>query len=248
LNRIPSHRVTESADYPSSRGLGSSHAPQLSISSDYLSPQRHNEERYSLTPSLDSSPSSYTYKNHRAAYIDGSSATSDFYISPSMLSIYRGDSTGSYSNGLNAQGQPVRSQAPYPYPVQRMPEPEPAAISDLYAYEDAGPSNGPASVVRRPSDMLRDIANYRHSDDDYGDLDGLDEEGEWRMSEREPRGDLGWGWEYDDEEENFVNFSLLSHLAVQLKDKVPRGTHVKGSIPYPRAFTGKDIVVSVYCC
>lgn len=41
-----------------------------------------------------------------------------------------------------------------------------------------------------------------------------------------------------------MDISLLSNLAVQLKDKVPRGTHVKGSIPYPRAFTGKDVVVS----
>lgn len=43
----------------------------------------------------------------------------------------------------------------------------------------------------------------------------------------------------------YVNFSLLSHIAVQLKDKVPRETHVKGSIPYPGGFTGKDIVVSI---
>lgn len=52
-------------------------------------------------------------------------------------------------------------------------------------------------------------------------------------------------WEDEDEEDEtrFVNFSLLSHIAMQLRDKVPRGTHVKGSIPYPRAFTGKDIVV-----
>lgn len=53
-----------------------------------------------------------------------------------------------------------------------------------------------------------------------------------------------WEDEEDDDESRFVNFSLLSHMAVQLRDKVPRGTHVKGSIPYPRAFTGKDIVVS----
>jgi hypothetical protein len=47
---------------------------------------------------------------------------------------------------------------------------------------------------------------------------------------------------YDDER-RFINPSFLSHLAIQLRDEVPRGTHVKGSIPYPRAFTGKDIVV-----
>jgi hypothetical protein len=57
---------------------------------------------------------------------------------------------------------------------------------------------------------------------------------------------------YDDDDEfyseeesldSFVNFSLLSNIAVWLRDQVPRGTHVKGSIPYSRAFTGKDIVV-----
>ena len=47
----------------------------------------------------------------------------------------------------------------------------------------------------------------------------------------------------DPDPDRFVNFSLLSHLAVRLRDKVPRGIHVKSSIPYPRAFTGKDIVV-----
>jgi RHO1 GDP-GTP exchange protein 1/2 len=57
--------------------------------------------------------------------------------------------------------------------------------------------------------------------------------------------DGGEYWEDEEEDENrFINYSMLSHMAVQLRDKVPRGTHVKGSIPYPRAFTGKDIVVS----
>ncbi len=54
---------------------------------------------------------------------------------------------------------------------------------------------------------------------------------------------------YDDEDpseegdDRFFNPALLSHIAVRLRDKVPRGTHVKGSIPYERAFTGRDIVV-----
>lgn len=51
--------------------------------------------------------------------------------------------------------------------------------------------------------------------------------------------------EFDEveEEDRFVNLALLSHLAVRLRDKVPRGTHVKGGIPYSRAFTGRDVVV-----
>ena len=53
-------------------------------------------------------------------------------------------------------------------------------------------------------------------------------------------------WEDEDEEDpnRFVNFALLSHMAMQLRDKVPRNEHVKGGIPYPYAMTGKDIVVS----
>jgi hypothetical protein len=63
----------------------------------------------------------------------------------------------------------------------------------------------------------------------------------------EPSQDDGfWEDEDEDDETRFVNFSLLSHIAMQLRDKVPRGTHVKGSIPYPRAFTGKDIVVRFF--
>ena len=47
----------------------------------------------------------------------------------------------------------------------------------------------------------------------------------------------------DEDARRFINLSLLSNQAVQLYDNVPRGTHVKGSVPYPRAFTGKDVVV-----
>lgn len=58
--------------------------------------------------------------------------------------------------------------------------------------------------------------------------------------------EVHWHGEYEnDEETEFVKSELLSHLAVVLRDKVPRGVHVKGSIAYPRAFTGKDIVVCI---
>jgi len=43
--------------------------------------------------------------------------------------------------------------------------------------------------------------------------------------------------------DDFFNSSLLSHIAVKLRDKVPRETHVKGGIPYHNAFTGRDVVV-----
>lgn len=43
----------------------------------------------------------------------------------------------------------------------------------------------------------------------------------------------------------YVNFALMSHLAVLLKESVPRQAQVKGSISYPSSFTGKDIVTAL---
>ena len=80
--------------------------------------------------------------------------------------------------------------------------------------------------IKMPVPLEEEPLQDQYPDEDYGEDEEL----------------------YTDSEEDeslFVNFSLLSHLAVRLRDRVPRGTHVKGSIPYPRAFTGKDIVVSV---
>lgn len=84
---------------------------------------------------------------------------------------------------------------------------------------------GPSNIARRPTELLREImlGNQQRN------LELHDNEDEWDM--------------FDEEPDRFVNFSLLSHLAVQLRDKVPRGEHVKSNVPYPRAFTGKDIVV-----
>lgn len=102
-----------------------------------------------------------------------------------------------------------------------------------YSYEDHNPyvenDEAPPNFVRRPTDMLRTLANYSEKPPlDLHESDQMDDY---------------WEDEDEDDEARFVNFSLLSHIAMQLRDKVPRGTHVKGSIPYPRAFTGKDIVV-----
>ncbi|CAO1618348.1 unnamed protein product [Sympodiomycopsis kandeliae] len=42
-----------------------------------------------------------------------------------------------------------------------------------------------------------------------------------------------------------VNFALLSHLALLMKDSVPRAEQVKGSLKYPASFTGRDIVSTI---
>lgn len=92
---------------------------------------------------------------------------------------------------------------------------------------------GPSNFSRRPTDLLQAISTYEGDKSSQLELQPEAEEEDQY-------------WEDEEEDENlFVNFSLLSHIAVQLRDKVPRGTHVKGSIPYPRAFTGKDIVSTI---
>ncbi|KAF8809527.1 hypothetical protein BYT27DRAFT_7187842 [Phlegmacium glaucopus] len=103
-----------------------------------------------------------------------------------------------------------------------------------YAYGDADGYDGPEGLepgneVHRATEMLRSLADYSRG----------------RLELHDEPQDEYWEDEDEDDESRFVNFSLLSHIAVQLRDKVPRGTHVKGSIPYPRAFTGKDIVSTI---
>ncbi|KAL1658879.1 CNH domain-containing protein [Schizophyllum commune] len=93
-----------------------------------------------------------------------------------------------------------------------------------YQSDYAGPSSVPAPY-RHPTVDLNDIPQF----------DGGVNEEELFEEDLEDEDDINM----------FVNLSLLSHLAMRLRDKVPRGTHVKGSIPYPRAFTGKDIVSAI---
>ena len=89
-------------------------------------------------------------------------------------------------------------------------------------------------TLKRPLDPSTSTYGDKYDDPYYADGDEYFGFGEDKYEE------------FDEEDESrFVNLALLSHLAVSLKDKVPRGTHVKGGIPYGRAFTGKDVVVSV---
>ncbi|CAK5273832.1 unnamed protein product [Mycena citricolor] len=118
--------------------------------------------------------------------------------------------------------------------------------NDLYRYTHAdrddpffsfGESSsnvaGPSNISRSPTGLLQAISNYNENErTPYDGHEDATEEGYWEEDEEE-------------DESRFINFSLLSHMAVQFRDKVPRGTHVKGSIPYPNAFTGKDIVSTI---
>ncbi|WVQ82680.1 hypothetical protein IAT38_004812 [Cryptococcus sp. DSM 104549] len=64
-------------------------------------------------------------------------------------------------------------------------------------------------------------------------------------------GDEGDGWEEEEEEEGdvderqFFQPAFLSEMALQLRDKVAKGRHIKAGIAWVGSFTGKDIVTSI---
>ncbi|TFK29596.1 hypothetical protein FA15DRAFT_663742 [Coprinopsis marcescibilis] len=91
--------------------------------------------------------------------------------------------------------------------------------------------NDPNALFRRPTDVLRTMADFQENRPHSLDLQDDIVDDYWDEEEEDPS--------------SFLNLSLLSHIAVQLRDKVPRATHVKGSIPYDRAFTGKDVVSTI---
>lgn len=138
---------------------------------------------------------------------------------------------GNYQNGLHSIGETLLAGSSSSAVMHRSGSYLPSTGGDEYPYGGSSSGNGPgSSMPRRPTEILAHIAQ---GDDEY--------HGEYGEEEMFWDGDEG-----EDDETRFINLSLLSHIAVQLRDKVPRGTHVKGSIPYPRAFTGKDIVVRVF--
>ncbi|EAU90429.2 signal transducer [Coprinopsis cinerea okayama7 len=104
------------------------------------------------------------------------------------------------------------------------------AEQDLHRHEQ-----DPNSLYRRPTDVLRTMADFeeRHQENHVQPADFHDHvvDDYWDEEEEDPS--------------MFINLSLLSHIAVQLRDKIPRATHVKGGIPYDRAFTGKDVVSTI---
>ena len=113
----------------------------------------------------------------------------------------------------------------------KLPElsPRPASLGERQQSESARSETTARSRLASDIERLKSREAMEDSTNFYPDEDYYDEDEEY-FSEEESLN-------------SFVNFSLLSNIAVWLRDQVPRGTHVKGSIPYSRAFTGKDIVV-----
>jgi hypothetical protein len=121
---------------------------------------------------------------------------------------------------------------------QREKTPGPFQLADRQPSEPARSEATVRSRLASEIERLKSREAMEGATNSYGDDDYYDDDDEFYSEE--------------DSLDSFVNFSLLSNIAVWLRDQVPRETHVKGSIPYPRAFTGKDIVVCepffIYLC
>ena len=151
---------------------------------------------------------------------------------------YANSSTLLNDSGSSNVGYGGTDQRPASYTYSTNGEywtPQTSTAHDFYPTNYVSPDQdiyvnpGPSNIMRNTSDMLHALTNY--DPEDPGEIDDEEIQEDY------------WEDDDDDDESRFINFSLLSHMAVQLRDKVPRGTHVKGSIPYQRAFTGKDTVV-----
>jgi RHO1 GDP-GTP exchange protein 1/2 len=166
-------------------------------------------------------------------------------LKPSPIASQHSASSSEHHFDFSPKYAEADRQVPSGEPQYEYPEAGPSNIGiaaqedeeidwdpNSYVYGYDGPGGlAPGDDVHRATEMLRSMADYSPR----GRLELHDE----------PQDEF-WEDEEEEDESRFVNFSLLSHIAVQLRDKVPRGTHVKGSIPYPRAFTGKDIVVCTF--
>ncbi|KAE9397961.1 hypothetical protein BT96DRAFT_940494 [Gymnopus androsaceus JB14] len=171
--------------------------------------------------------------------------------------------TSTIINGVNAQGHPI---VPPPPPLPSRASQQSYSMPDPDPYYDAG---GPSTIVRRPTDILKDLRGMRDDESEHFNVEVVDDGPSYDYDEfqradeassssarrrRNQRSHRDWTWEYSSDNpdehnyyssDEFVNFSLLSHLAVQLRDKVPREVHMKGGIQYERAFTGKDVVDTI---
>ncbi|OSX64043.1 hypothetical protein POSPLADRAFT_1179647 [Postia placenta MAD-698-R-SB12] len=148
--------------------------------------------------------------------------------SSAATSVNRGNSFGSYvSKGSDLYLQAGHSQQQQQFSSQTHLQPQPQGqVSRSSSVQGPASSWRDNEIVRTLQDIKRPLELHGDWQDDDDD-DFYDDDAS------------------EDDETRFFNPSLLSHIAVRLRDKVPRGTHVKGSIPYPRAFTGKDIVSTI---
>ena len=227
LDRDSSEDILAPGALGFARPLSHSESSHFSLSRYPQGPMAH---RYSLTVSSSEHPlrSTSTISTSSSTYVSGlerNITASTVATASTTPTTYSGNSRDKdtiaertpvdYSESF---GNKHREPATSPTPLSERQPSEPAR-------SEATTRSHLATEIRRlKSQEAREDATNSYGDDEY-----YDEDEDY----------------YSDEEslDSFVNFRLLSNIAVWMRDQVPRGTHVKGSIPYPRAFTGKDIVV-----
>lgn len=194
---------------------------------------------YSSTPyqnggaNVDRNPSIVTTGSVSSLY-PGSDNTHMRSSSSMATSVDRGNSFGSDVSKVSDRLHAGPSHRQQPSQSQSYLQPQtPGQMSRASSVQGPGGSSGRSW---RDNDIIRTLQDIKRPLELHGDWQDEDDE-DFYDEEASEEGD-----------DRFFNPALLSHIAVRLRDKVPRGTHVKGSIPYPRAFTGKDIVVSQKLC
>ncbi|GLB41616.1 putative CNH domain containing protein [Lyophyllum shimeji] len=237
-----------------------------SINSDWSYQKPVDPYQYNPSVSRSSSTQSYPYPIASAGLSSlshtSTDETSSQYVDPRLERNGSGSSrlgyitetasvsshtfTDDYSNGPTHGVQPPPPPPPPP-PSDLYHRTQPQDYNHAYAVPPAHPDPylqrhsqerdglypaANAELERHPSDMLRTLANYNTTE-------SLD-----IHPEVEPQ-DEYWEDEDDEDESRFINYALLSHMAVQLRDKVPRSAQTKGGVRYERAFTGKDVVSTI---
>ncbi len=211
---------------PGTHGLARplSHSKFLIVFFRHLSDRRNHRSLLAVSSSehpLRSTSTVSTSSSTRASGLERHLTASTVATTSTVPTTYSGNSSTTADRNSMDRGDSYSSKlhelSPGPVPLERQ-QSEPAR-SEMTARSRL------ASEIERLKNRgaIEDATNFYPDDDYYDDEDEF----------------------YSEEEslDSFVNFSLLSNIAVWLRDQVPRGTHVKGSIPYSRAFTGKDIVV-----
>ncbi|CCM02646.1 uncharacterized protein FIBRA_04750 [Fibroporia radiculosa] len=186
------------------------------------------------TANVDRHPSTITTASSSSMYFGSDTVNT---TAASSITFDRGDSIGSFTPKGSEAAIQVQSgssmQLLHQYDSQRL-----LSAHTAGQVSRSSSAQGPARSIPSSSPSWRDNEIIRTLQDIKRPLDL--HSGDW--DEEDDFYDEDGSEENDD---RFFNPALLSHIAVRLRDKVPRGTHVKGSIPYPKAFTGKDIVSTV---
>ncbi|KAI0924365.1 hypothetical protein AcW2_005263 [Taiwanofungus camphoratus] len=230
----PSIYSTQSLDQ-SMQELGRATSVGSTTSSAYGSPAVVYQNG-NTNADVDRHPSIVTTTTSSSLYA-GSDAVNMYPSSSAATTVERGNSAGSVTSknsdrwfqpGSSRHQQQSQSQS------SNYLQPQPQAAGQI-SRSNSSVAHGESSRRSwRDNDIVRTLQDIKRPLELHGDWQGDDDE--YYYDDEDPS---------EDGDDRFFNPALLSHIAVRLRDKVPRGTHVKGSIPYPRAFTGKDIVSTI---